>query len=219
MLPREEPTVPEAAAMVERQLRTRGISDERVLAAMARVPRHRFIPATDRRDAYSDAALPTAEGQTISQPYMVARMTQALAVRPDMKVLEIGTGSGYQTALLLELGARVTSMERFPSLAEQARAVLHGLYPDAALSIHVGDGTLGWADGAPYDGVLVAAGAPHLPRAYWEQLTPDGRVVIPIGDRDEQTLRVIVRDGDDRREFQDVACRFVPLVGADGWQE
>ncbi len=204
--------------MVESQLRSRGIHHEHVLAAMARTPRHRFIPEMSVEDAYSDNALPTEAGQTISQPYMVARMTQALDVRRGCRVLEIGTGSGYQTAVLLELGARVTSIERFPSLAERARAVLRELYPDGEFAIHVGDGTLGWPEGAPYDRVLVAAGAPRLPRAYREQLADGGRIVIPVGDRNEQSLRIMTREGDHLRDEGDIACRFVPLVGEDGWE-
>lgn len=217
---RSEHTPPAAAfLMVERQLRRQGIRDERVLDAMTRAPRHLFVPGVEESEAYADRALPTAEGQTISQPYMVARMTEVLDVQPGMRVLEVGTGSGYQTAVLLELGAAVVSVERFASLAQAARQRLHGLYPDAALAIHVGDGTRGWPAAVPYDRILVTAGAPDLPPPLWEQLRDGGRVVIPTGDRQQQTLMVIVKENGQRRDYRDVGCRFVPLVGEAGWQE
>ena len=145
-------------------------------------------------------------------------MTELLDVRPGARVLEIGTGSGYHTAILLELGARVTSVERLPGLAERARAVLRELEPDADVVVHVGDGSLGWRAGAPYDRVLVAAAAPHMPRALAEQLADGGRAVLPLGTRDEQVLTVIRKDVEELREERDIRCRFVPLLGDDGWR-
>jgi protein-L-isoaspartate(D-aspartate) O-methyltransferase len=213
-----EATRDRAEAMVDSQLRGQGIRDERVLRAMARVPRHRFVPEQAEEAAYDNRALPTAEGQTISQPFMVARMTEALDPRPGLRVLEIGTGSGYQTAVLLELGLQVVSIERFPTLAVHARQRLSRLYPQADVAIHVGDGTLGYGDAAPYDRILVAAGAPDVPEPLWDQLSRrDGRIVIPLGDREQQTLTIVLRRGDRRRDLRDVSCRFVPLVGEQGW--
>lgn len=206
-----------ARNMIEGQLRARGIHDQRVLAAMAAVPRHRFVPSVPPQDAYADRALPTASGQTISQPYIVARMTELLDVKPGDRVLEIGTGSGYQTAILAWLGAEVVTMERLPGLADFARGMLRELGLDQRVTCEVGDGTLGWPDAAPYDGILVTAGAPHVPRAYREQLAPAGRIVIPVGDRQEQQLVVVWNDGQQWRQQSALGCRFVPLIGADAW--
>jgi protein-L-isoaspartate(D-aspartate) O-methyltransferase len=206
-----------AERMVRTQLRPRGIRDPRVLDAMRHTPRHRFVPGVSGRIAYSDQALPTRDGQTISQPFVVAHMTQLLDVQPGVKLLEVGTGSGYQTAILAALGARVTSLERNPFLADAARRLLAELHPDADLSLHVGDGTLGWPADAPYDRILVTAAAPSLPLALEEQLAPGGRLVIPLGDRGRQALMVFERVGDELERRQDLDCRFVPLVGADGW--
>ena len=208
-----------AQRMVEEQLCARGIQDERVLAAMATVPRHLFVPAASPSDAYADRALPTASGQTISQPYMVALMTELLAAQPGDKVLEIGTGSGYQTAVLATLGAKVVTIERVAGLTDFAQARLRELQLDGGVAFEVGDGTLGWPAGAPYAGILVTAGAPRVPLAFRRQLSPAGRIVIPIGDRVEQQLMVIWRDGGQWRQQSAVGCRFVPLIGADGWEE
>jgi protein-L-isoaspartate(D-aspartate) O-methyltransferase len=203
--------------MVEEQLAARGIADPRVLEAMAAVPRHRFVdPALEAR-AYDDSALPTLEGQTISQPWIVARMLELSALRPHHRVLEIGTGSGYQTALLARLAARVYSVERVASLLRAAQARLEDLGVRDVLLRH-GDGTLGWQDFAPYDRVLVAAAAPHVPDALMAQTVEGGRVVIPVGGAAYQTLEVWERGPGDRWEHRRHGdCRFVPLVGKDAW--
>lgn len=213
--------------MVEHDLRRRGVRDPRVLEAMRRVPRHRFVPGMPVERAYADRALPTAEGQTISQPYIVARMTELLHVDPGVRVLEIGTGSGYQAAVLATLGARVVSVERSPALAERARQVLADVLGeieavedgDAAVRVVVGDGTLGWPEGAPYDRIMVTAAAPSVPEAYREQLADPGLIVIPLGDREQQYLTVIQRREGQFVQTRDTGCRFVPLVGEAGWGE
>lgn len=208
-----------ARQMVDEQLIARGIADERVLAAMAAVPRHRFVPTLHPFDAYADRAQPTTGGQTISQPYIVARMTELLRVKPGDRVLEIGTGSGYQTAILAWLGAKVVTIERMAGLSDFARGVLRELGLDQRVTCAVGDGTLGWPAAAPYDGILVTAAAPHVPQACRQQLAAGGRIVIPVGDRNEQQLLVVWRDDQTWRQQSALACRFVPLIGADGWQD
>ena len=207
------------AAMVARQLRDRGIADERVLAAMGAVPRELFVPAEIQHDAYADAALPIGAGQTISQPYMVAKMTEDLAVRPGDRILEIGTGSGYQAAILAWLGARVTSLERQVSLIPEARAALDAAGIGDAVTIREADGSLGDPDGAPWDGILVTAAAPAIPQALRDQLRDGGRLVIPVGSRDHQRLMVVTRHGDEWLEEPDSACIFVPLIGAGGFDD
>jgi len=206
-----------ARRMVQAQIAGRGIDDERVLDAMRRVPRHRFVPRQPMEEAYADRALPTASGQTISQPYMVARMTQLLAVEPGQKVLEVGTGSGYQAALLLELGAKLTTIERYEQLAAPAETLLRELYPEADLQVVVGDGSLGYADAAPYDRILATCGAPDLPDAYRQQLADPGRIVIPTGERGDQILMVYELAAGQWTSTHDIGCRFVPLVGEQGW--
>jgi protein-L-isoaspartate(D-aspartate) O-methyltransferase len=202
--------------MVERQLRGRDIRDERVLEAMASVPRELFVPAEEQRRAYRDAALPIGHGQTISQPYMVARIAEALAVRPGELVLDVGTGSGYQAAVLAELGADVVTIERIPELAEQARANLAAAgYPQ--VEVRVGDGTLGVPDRAPFDAIAVAAAAPAFPETLYEQLRPRGRLVVPVGGPRAQRLEVIVRSPEGPAVVHSVPCRFVPLVGEEGF--
>ncbi len=202
--------------MVERQLRGRDIRDERVLEAMASVPRELFVPAEERRRAYRDAALPIGHGQTISQPYMVARIAEALAVRPGELVLDVGTGSGYQAAVLAELGAEVVTIERIPELAEQARANLaEAGYPQ--VEVRVGDGTLGVPDLAPFDAIAVAAAAPAFPETLYEQLRQRGRLVVPVGGQRAQRLEVIVRSPEGPAVVHSVPCRFVPLVGEEGF--
>lgn len=203
--------------MADQQLASRGLRDARVLDAMRTLPRHRFVADVNQDRAYADCALPTRDGQTISQPYMVARMTQLLELQPGMSVLEVGTGSGYQTALLVMLGGVVTTIESSQVLADAARQTLAGLELAEQVDFVVGDGTLGWPAGAPYDRILVTAGAPHLPRAFREQLAPAGRIVIPIGPADSQTLMVYHEVDGRLSETRDITCRFVPLVGADGW--
>jgi protein-L-isoaspartate(D-aspartate) O-methyltransferase len=207
------------AAMVARQLRDRGIADERVLAAMGAVPRELFVPETFRHDAYSDEALPIGAGQTISQPYMVAKMTEDLAVRPGDRILEIGTGSGYQAAILARLGAQVTSIERQASLIPDARARLTAAGLGDAVTIREADGSLGDFDGAPWDGILVTAAAPAVPQPLRDQLRDGGRLVIPVGSRDHQRLMVVTRHGDEWLEEPDSACIFVPLIGAGGFED
>jgi len=205
--------------MVTRQLRRRGIRDERVLEAMATTPREQFVPGVPTSLAYDDRALPIDAGQTISQPYMVARMTELLRVEPGDRVLEIGTGSGYQAAVLARLGAEVTSIERLPDLAESARAALRGVGIEG-VDVRVGDGSNGDPDGAPWDGIVVTAAAPAIPDPFREQLADGARLVIPVGPRDQQDLIVVERRGpNDWQEWSDGAVVFVPLVGAGGWSD
>jgi protein-L-isoaspartate(D-aspartate) O-methyltransferase len=204
--------------MVERQLRARDIEDERVLEAMARVPRELFVPEEERELAYADAALPIGYGQTISQPYMVARIAEALAPRPGELVLDVGTGSGYQAAVLAELGADVLTIERIPELAEQARANL-GEAGYERVEVLVGDGTLGVPERAPFDGIAVAAAAPSVPGTLYEQLRPRGRLVVPVGGQRAQRLEVIVRSPEGPAVVHSVPCRFVPLVGEEGFSD
>jgi len=203
--------------MVDQQLRRRGIRDRAVLEAMGRVPRHLFLPGTDPKDAYSDRALPTTHGQTISQPYMVAMMTELLAVSPGHRVLEVGTGSGYQAAILAQLGAQIISVERDPELAQRVRHTLEELGWASQVDVVEADGTLGWPAGAPYDRILVTAGAPNLPESYKQQLAEGGRIVIPIGDRLGQHIFLYERCEDSWSQTQGIACRFVPLIGEQGW--
>jgi protein-L-isoaspartate(D-aspartate) O-methyltransferase len=202
--------------MVEHQLRGRDIADENVLAAMARVPRELFVPEPERDRAYADAALPIGHGQTISQPYMVARIAEALALRPGELVLDVGTGSGYQAAVLADLGANVVTIERIPELAEQARKSLAAAgYDD--VEVRVGDGTLGVRERAPFDAIAVAAAAPGFPHTLYDQLRPRGRLVVPVGGQRAQRLEVIVRSPEGPAVIHSVPCRFVPLVGEEGF--
>ena len=210
-------TADERAAMVATQLRRRGIADERVLSAMSSVPRELFVGASVRRSAYEDAALPIPAGQSISQPYMVAQMTELLRVRPGDRILEIGTGSGYQAAVLATLGAGVLSIERYPELADAARERLETLGLVDRVRIRVGDGSLGAPDEAPFDGIVVTAAAPRIPEALLDQLADGGRLVIPVGSRQRQQLIVATRHGNDWEQHSEGDCVFVPLVGAGGW--
>jgi protein-L-isoaspartate(D-aspartate) O-methyltransferase len=207
----------QAREMVEQQLRSRGVRDQGVLNAMAHVPRHAFVHKTHRAMAYADRALPNDEGQTISQPYIVARMTEMLAVEPDMTVLEIGTGSGYQTAVLVQLGAKVVTIENHASLADVARRRLGKLGYDKGVTFRVGDGTQGCADLAPFDRILVTAAAPTVPPPYRQQLADLGRIVIPVGDQMQQHLCTITLDGGKWRDHRGEGCVFVPLLGRHGW--
>jgi protein-L-isoaspartate(D-aspartate) O-methyltransferase len=197
--------------MVEVQLRARGIRDERVLAAMAQVPRHEFTDQRFREQAYEDYPLPIGEEQTISQPFIVALMLELLAPEPDDKVLEVGTGSGYVTALLAELAAQVVSVERHATLAARARELLTGMgYRN--VNVIAGDGSQGFPPFAPYDGILVSAASPEVPPALLEQLAEGARMVIPIGPAESQQLQVIqMQDGQPKITLREL-CRFVPLV-------
>jgi protein-L-isoaspartate(D-aspartate) O-methyltransferase len=202
--------------MVARQLRRRGIQDERVLDAMGGVPRELFVREGDREHAYDDAPLAIGHGQTISQPYMVALICEVAAIREGDRVLDIGTGSGYQAAVLAELGADVHTVERIPELAEQARANLGAAGYDG-VQVHVGDGSLGLPQEAPFDAIAVAAAAPGFPHALYEQLTPRGRLVVPVGGPEGQRLELVVRSPEGPAVVRSVPCRFVPLVGAQGF--
>jgi protein-L-isoaspartate(D-aspartate) O-methyltransferase len=203
--------------MVEEQLRRRGIGDERVLAAMERVPRELFVPEQIRERAYDDAALPIGHEQTISQPYMVARICEVLAVRESDRVLDVGTGSGYQAAVLAELAADVHTIERLPDLAARAREALETAgYPD--VHVHVGDGSKGLPDQAPFGAIAVAAAAPEVPVSLYEQLESGGRLAVPVGGRRGQELRLVVRSPQGPAVLRSVPCRFVPLIGEEGFE-
>jgi protein-L-isoaspartate(D-aspartate) O-methyltransferase len=213
-----ERTAAARARMIEGQLRNRGIRDDRVLAAMATVPREAFVDLAQRGLAYADEALPIASGQTISQPYIVARMTELLGVGPGERVLDVGTGSGYQAAILAAMGCRVLSIERHETLAREAQTRLEELGYGALVEIRVGDGSVGAPDGAPWRGILVAAAAPAIPDALREQLDPvGGRLVLPVGPRDHQDLLVVTRQGNEWIERNDGPVAFVPLVGEGGF--
>ena len=205
------------ARMVDRQCRARGVRDERVLAAMGRVRRHVFVPPGLREDAYTDHALGIGHDQTISQPYMVASMTEAAAPRPSDRVLDVGTGSGYQAAVLAELAAEVYTIERLAPLAlvAQEQLAAEGYHN---IRFRVGDGSLGWPDAAPFDAIVVGAGAPVVPPALEAQLAEGGRLVVPVGPGDDQQLMLVTRHGPrfDRRSLY--AVRFVPLIGAGGFE-
>lgn len=196
-------------------LRARGIRDLAVLRAFAQVPRHLFVPEAVRHRAYEDAALPIGNGQTISQPFTQARYLEALRLTGNERVLEVGTGSGYQTALLAAVAAQVFTIERVRDLAESAQRALR--QAGVVVSLLVGDGTLGWSAYAPYDAILVAAGGPEVPPPLLEQLAPAGRLLIPLGERGAQTLTVVQRQGGELRHTQIGDARFVPLLGEHGF--
>jgi protein-L-isoaspartate(D-aspartate) O-methyltransferase len=202
--------------MVEYQLRGRDVVDERVLEAMGRVPRELFVPEYLRDRAYDDAALPIGEGQTISQPYMVARIAEALDLRGRERVLDVGSGSGYQAAVLAELAGEVDTIERLPELAQLARMNLAAAGYDR-VRVHVGDGTRGVPERAPFDAIAVAAAAPKLPRTLYDQLEPQGRLVVPVGKHGVQRLEVVIRSPEGPAVLRSVPCRFVPLVGEEGF--
>jgi protein-L-isoaspartate(D-aspartate) O-methyltransferase len=204
------------AEMVERQLRRRGIADERVLVAMDQVPRELFVPASLREHAYDDGALPIGHHQTISQPFVVATICSLLSLRGTERVLDVGTGSGYQAAVLAELSADVVTIERIPELAAEARARLEEA-GYASVDVRVGDGSLGVPERAPYDAIAVAAAAPGVPAALYDQLAEGGRLVLPRGTRWGQELVLVVRTREGPAERSSIPCRFVPLVGDEGF--
>ena len=205
------------ARMVEEQLRGRGVRDPQVLAAMGKVPREAFIASEDFRQAYGDHPLPIGAGQTVSQPYIVAAMVEALELGPGDRVLEVGTGTGYEAAILAELAAEVWTIERHEELANKAREIL--ARPGYA-NVHVvhGDGSLGLAEHAPFDKILVAAAAPRIPESLVAQLKDGGRLVVPVGSRTEQQVHIVLKEGGEIVVTIHDLCRFVPLVGAEGWQ-
>jgi protein-L-isoaspartate(D-aspartate) O-methyltransferase len=212
-----QPFATERFSMVESQLRQRGIRDERLLAAMSKVPRHEFVSQQNWNEAYADHPIPIAEKQTTSQPYMIAAMIQAAEIRPEDRVLEIGAGSGYQTALLAELASQVFAVERYGSLAEMAQKTLERLgYRNA--KIVTGDGSLGLSEAAPYDAIIVSAAAPRVPQALMDQLAVGGRLLVPIGDAEQQVLHLVQRHADGTTSVRTLeGCRFVPLIGEQGF--
>jgi protein-L-isoaspartate(D-aspartate) O-methyltransferase len=204
--------------MVKNQLIPRGIKDERVLRVMGTIPRHLFIEEALAGEAYNDHPVPIGEKQTISQPYIVALMTEALELKEEERTLEIGTGSGYQTAILAELSSRVYTIERIKSLLVNARKVLAQLGYDNIL-FKAFDGTLGWKEYAPFDAIMVTAGAPRLPRPLMDQLADNGRMIIPVGDRYSQELIKVIRKGKSFEQKNLGGCRFVNLIGVEGWPD
>jgi len=204
--------------MVERQIIGRGITDKHVIDAMLEVPRHEFVPEPFRGGSYEDHPLPIGEGQTISQPYMVAIMTSRLELKGGEKILEIGTGSGYQAAVLSKIAAKVYTVERIEKLAGQSRDIFNRLGYNN-ISVIVGDGSLGYNDESPYDGIIVTCAAPGIPEVYIDQLKCDGRLVIPSGDRMVQELKVITKKKSGVSEQNMGGCVFVPLIGRYGWEK
>ena len=204
--------------MVADQLISRGIRHQRVLSAFSKVPRHLFVPESHRMKSYTDHPLPIGEGQTISQPYIVALMMELLSPEVTSRVLEVGTGSGYQTALLAELASNIYSIERIPLLAEGASRLLKEMgYSN--IQIRVGDGSLGWPEAAPFDRILVTAAAPRVPPPLAEQLAEGGRLILPLGTSFSQVLTLVERVQGDLRVRETCSCVFVPLIGEHGWKE
>ncbi len=208
----------EGLLMVKGQLKGRGISDERVLRAMEKVPRDKFVPQDYQESAHSDRPLPIGEGQTVSQPYMVGIMTQCLGLKGEERVLEIGTGSGYQSAVLMELARELFTIERIPSLGERAKSVLSELSYDR-FHLKIADGTKGWPEEAPFDGIIVTAGAPDIPETLVGQLSEGGRLVIPVGSRFSQKLYRCSKKGKSYIKEENTMCVFVPLIGEFGWDD
>lgn len=209
--------VAERQAMVATQLRKRDITDERVLQAMERVPRHLFVPEPLQSHAYEDNPVPVGEGQTVSQPYIVAYMLQVLDILPEHRVLEVGTGTGYQAALLAQLARDVYTIERVPALGALARNILTDLGIDN-VKVILGDGTLGHSDQAPYDRIIVAAAAPAVPTSLFDQLAEGGRMIIPVGATELQDLKLVRKENGQQLTTQLAGCRFVPLLGAQGFK-
>ena len=205
--------------MVKEQLISRGINDKRIVEAFLKVPRHEFVPPSLKEEAYNDYPLPIGFGQTISQPYMVAIMLETARLKPQQRVLEIGTGSGYQTALLLQLVKEVYSIERVPELAGRAKEILERLgYSE--VKIKIGDGSVGWEEFAPFDRIIVTAAAPEIPVSLKRQLSPNGgNLIVPVGQRYHQILKIVSREGKNYNIKEGDPCVFVPLVGKEGWEE
>ena len=204
--------------MVQEQIIKRGINDAAVIKAMQKVPRHKFIDENFLSQVYEDHPLPIGDGQTISQPYMVALMTQSLELKGGERVLEVGTGSGYQAAILAEIAGEVYSIERFADLARKAEGILSELnYSN--VKIKIDDGTAGWSEAAPFDGIIVTAGAPDVPPSLVRQLADGGKLVIPVGGKFMQTLSVLKKEGGKLRQKDICGCVFVPLVGGEGWED
>lgn len=212
-----DPLAESRARMVEEQLRRRGIRDERVLAVMGKVPRENFIDADYAREAYADNPIPIGNGQTISQPFMVAAMVEALGVQPSDRVLEVGTGTGYEAAILGELADEVWTIERHADLADRAQQILTGL---GCANVHVvyGDGSRGLPQHAPFNRILIAAGAPQVPPSLFAQLAEGGTLAVPVGNRVEQQVRVVRKVGGEMVVSRQLICCFVPLLGAEGWE-
>ena len=204
--------------MVEEQLIPRGIKNKRVLDAFYKVPRHRFVPEELRGSAYSDYPIPISEGQTISQPYIVALMTECLGLTGQEKVLEIGTGSGYQTAILAELAREVYSIERFPALVKKAEGLLNEL-GYANIKIRCADGTMGWPEAAPFDRIIITAASPRIPLPLTEQLKENGKMLLPLGETFSQVLTQVEKKDNKLQSIQICGCVFVPLVGKYGWEK
>jgi len=204
--------------MVFNQILNRGIDSPDILEAFSNVPRHFFVPESQKQFAYEDCPLPIGEEQTISQPYIVALMTKALDIKPGMSVLEVGTGSGWQTAILSFLGAKVYSVERINVLAQRAEQALNSL--GEKVEIKVGDGTKGWPEYAPYDRIIVTAAAPYTPEPLIQQLKVGGKIVVPVGQRFQQELTVMTKIADDKTKEEKICgCMFVPLIGEYGYKE
>jgi protein-L-isoaspartate(D-aspartate) O-methyltransferase len=208
----------ERSRMVDEQIAFRGVTDPRVLAVMGKVPRHEFMPEALRAQAYGDHAMPIGEGQTISQPYIVALMSELLELKGDERVLEIGTGSGYQAAVLAELCQKVFTIERVKTLADRARATLDRLgYKNVVMKVY--DGTYGWKEMSPFDAIIVTAAAPDVPDTLVDQLKDGGRLVIPVGERYSQVLMKVIKSPSGVVTKTTIPCVFVPLIGAKGWKE
>jgi protein-L-isoaspartate(D-aspartate) O-methyltransferase len=204
--------------MVENQIIRRGIKDKKVIDAFLKVPRDEFVPENLKEYAYEDSPLPIGEGQTISQPYIVALMTESLKLNGKEKILEIGTGSGYQSAILAEIGCKVYSVERIEALARRAEEILTKL--GYKVNIKIGDGTLGWEEFSPYDRIIVTAASPEIPEPLIEQLSEnEGRLIIPVGDRYIQDLILLIKTKDKIEKFNLGGCQFVPLIGKKGWEK